>query len=61
MIMEFFNDDSKWGFKAQKSVRVIIIGAGIAGLAASIGTRTHPLIARPLLIAFKASSALGIM
>ena len=38
MIMEYFNDDFDWGFKANKSITIIIVGAGIAGLAASIGT-----------------------
>ena len=35
--MEYFNDDLKWEFKARKTFRVIIVGAGIAGLVASIG------------------------
>ena len=39
MIMEHFKDDFDWGFKANKSLRIIIVGAGIAGLAAGIGTR----------------------
>ena len=59
--MEYFNDDFNWDFKAKKSISIIIIGAGIAGLAVSIGTRIHRLNLRPLLIAFKASSALDIM
>ena len=49
MIMEYFNDDFNWGFKAKKSISIIIVGAGIAGLAASIGTPTHRLIERPAL------------
>ena len=61
MTMEYYNDDFDWGFKAKQSISIIIVGAGIAGLAASIGTPIHRLVARPLLIAFKASSALGIM
>ena len=61
MVMEYFNDDFNWGFKAKKSISIIIVGAGIAGLAASIGTRIHRLNVRPLLIALKASSALGMM
>ena len=36
--MEYFKDDFNWDFKAKKSFRVIIVGAGIAGLAAGIGT-----------------------
>ena len=36
--MEFFKDDFKWPFKAKKSFRIIIVGAGIAGLTAGIGT-----------------------
>ena len=43
MIMEYFTDDFQWDFKANKSVRIIIVGAGIAGLAACIGTRIHRL------------------
>ena len=35
--MEYFKDDLKWEFKARKTFRVIIVGAGIAGLAAGIG------------------------
>ena len=43
MIMEHFHDDFNWDFKAKKSFSIIIVGAGIAGLAASIGTRIHRL------------------
>ena len=43
MIMEYLKDDFNWGFKAKKSISVIIVGAGIAGLAASIGTRISSL------------------
>ncbi len=39
--MEYFEDDLKWNFKANKSFRVIIVGGGIAGLAAGIGTSAH--------------------
>lgn len=35
--MEYFKDDLKWKFEAKRSLRVIIVGAGIAGLAAGIG------------------------
>ena len=38
MIMEHFKDDFNWGFNANRSFRVIIVGAGIAGLAAGIGS-----------------------
>ena len=34
--MEYYEDDLKWDFKAKKSFRVIIVGAGIAGLTAGI-------------------------
>ena len=59
--MEYFKNDFNREFKAKKSIRIIIIGAGIAGLAASIGTPIHRLNVRPLLIALKASSALDTM
>ena len=39
--MEHFEDDLQWDFKANKSFRVIIVGAGIAGLTAAIGMRAH--------------------
>ena len=35
--MECFKDDLNWDYKSKKLFRVIIIGAGIAGLAAGIG------------------------
>ena len=37
IVMECYQDDFKWNFKAKKSLRVIIVGAGIAGLATAIG------------------------
>ena len=61
MTMEHFKDDFDWGFKAKKSLRIIIVGAGIAGLTAGIGTHIHRLLAWSLLTGFQASSALGIM
>lgn len=48
--MEYFKDDLKWDFKANKSFRVIIVGSGIAGLAAGIGTPNHRSLAWMLLI-----------
>lgn len=39
-IMESFKDDLNWEYKAKKSFRIIIVGAGIAGLAAGIGMLT---------------------
>ena len=59
--MEHFKDDFDWGFKAKKSLRIIIVGAGIAGLTAGIGTHIHRLLAWSLLTGFQASSTLGIM
>ena len=59
--MEHFKDDLNWDFKANKSLRVIIVGAGIAGLAAGIGARVNRSLTRSLLIDLKASSALGTM
>ena len=41
--MDYFRDDFKWDFKANRSFRVIIVGAGIAGLAAGIGMCTFSL------------------
>ena len=35
--MEYFKDDLKWNPKAETPLRVIIVGAGVAGLAAGIG------------------------
>ncbi|KAL2044757.1 hypothetical protein N7G274_002532 [Stereocaulon virgatum] len=37
--MEHFIDDLNWDFKSKNSLRVIIVGAGIAGLAAGIGLK----------------------
>lgn len=61
MIMEHFKDDLNWDFMAKKSFRVIIVGAGIAGLAAGIGTLTYRLLVWSLLIDFQASGAPGMM
>lgn len=61
MIMEHFKDDFAWNFKAKKSLRIIIVGAGIAGLTAGIGTHIHRSLVWSLLTGFQASSALGMM
>ncbi|KAK3175309.1 hypothetical protein OEA41_002556 [Lepraria neglecta] len=37
--MEYFKDDLKWDFKAKKAFRVIVVGAGVAGLAAGKGLK----------------------
>ena len=42
-------DDLSWGFKTKQSFRVIIVGAGIAGLAAGIGTLIYRLLVWSLL------------
>lgn len=39
--MEYFKDDFKLEFKAKKPLRIIIVGAGIAGLTAGIGMCIH--------------------
>jgi len=36
--MEYFKDDLNWDFKSKKTFRIIIVGAGVAGLATAIGT-----------------------
>ena len=35
--MEFFKDDLDWDYTAKKRFRVIVVGAGIAGLTVAIG------------------------
>lgn len=37
--METFRDDLNWDFKAAKPLKIIIVGAGIAGLVAAIGLK----------------------
>ncbi|KAI9810901.1 MAG: hypothetical protein M1827_005760 [Pycnora praestabilis] len=37
--MEYFQDDMEWNPKAEKPLRIIIVGAGIAGLVAGIGLK----------------------
>ena len=59
--MEYFKDDLKWDFKANKSFRVIIVGSGIAGLAAGIGTPNRRSLAWMLLIDSQGSSVPGMM
>lgn len=39
--MDYFKDDLKWDSKAKSPLRIIIVGAGIAGLTAGIGVWTH--------------------
>ena len=39
--MECYQDDFIWSFKLPKSLRVIVVGAGIAGLATALGKYDH--------------------
>lgn len=48
-------DEIKWDYKAKKPFRVIIVGAGVAGLAAGIGVLTPASPWWPLLIDSQAS------
>ena len=54
--MDCFKDDLGWDFRSKKSFRVIIIGAGIAGLSAAIGMIDPCVISMNLLNDLKGSS-----
>ena len=60
-IMEHFKDDLQWDFKAHKSFRVIIVGAGIAGLTAGIGRHVHFSLLWQILIECQVLGTLGMM
>ena len=49
-IMEHIKDDFRLKFNAKKPWRIIIVGAGIAGLTAGIGMCIHLALMSPLLI-----------